>query len=154
MDSYHNRVVAEIETKLDARHSAGEPLVAKWIAHEVCADHREALPEGSAADFWTWNTYQHVREMVRKQINKRASDAPESRPEHRQFVMDGFERDHLQDYYMVDRDGDEIGVPVMALTDAELDRKAGHYRAMGATCYAHADELQRFKTWRAATMSA
>jgi hypothetical protein len=154
MDSYHNRVIAEIETKLDARAEAGEPLVAKWISNEICNDHRGILPDSSESDFWLWTGYQYVRELVRKQINKRAGDRPAEKPERQQFVFPGFDRDHLQDYYMVEREGDEIGVPVIDLTDEELDRKASHYRAMGATCYAHADEIQRFKQYRSAARSA
>ena len=55
---------------------------------------------------------------------------------------------HLQAYYIVEREGDEVGVPVYDLTDLELEQKADLYSSMGTGCLAHADELRRFKRAR------
>jgi hypothetical protein len=148
MVSSYDRTVTEINARLDALAEAGEPWTASWIAHAICGDHRAALAvDDEDSDFWIWNGYQHVRKLVREQINKRAGDSADKQ-DRQQFVLHGFERDHLQDYYVVERDGSEVGVPVTQLTDDEIDAKIAEKRAMGAACYAHADELQRFKHWR------
>ena len=147
MDSYYDRLVREINGNLDTLAESGDRWVASWVANAICNDHEDALPAGEGSEFWLWNAYRNVREMVRKQINARAGDTAERGHEH-QFTFPGFDRDQLQDYYMVDRDGEEVGVPVMDLTDAEVDGKTNMYMAMGAACFAHARELQRFKEWR------
>ena len=147
MDSYHDRLAREISGQLDDLAKSSTPWIASWVANAICNDHRNALPDTDGSEFWLWNAYRNVRDMVRKQINSRAGDEAERGDKH-QFTLRGFDRDQLQDYYMVDRDGEEIGVPVMDLTDAEVDGKANMYMSMGVACFAHARELQRFKEWR------
>ena len=97
--------------------------------------------------FWLWTGYSYVRKMVTTVINKRAGSAAQH-PDRHQLVLRGFERDHLQDYYIVVRDAEELAIPVTDLSDEEIDAKIAEKRAMGAACYAHADELERFKHWR------
>lgn len=60
--------------------------------------------------------------------------------------MDGFE--HLQDYYVVKRNGEWVGVPLEDMTDEELDQKAHHHEAMGNSLANHADELLRYQSLR------
>lgn len=146
MSGLHERVVSEIGDHLDRLAKRGEPWVATWVASAICGDH-DVLPANEDGEFWRWNGYQNVRNLVRKQINKRAGDKADRAHSH-QLVLHGFDRDYLQDYYMVERDGKEIGVPVTTMSDDELDAKAGLHRAMGAAHYGHADELERFKWWR------
>ena len=142
--SYSDRLKAEINGELNALERRREPLVARWVTHAVCNAHTSALMQNEHSDFWTYCTYEMVRNEVRRCINKRAGDRPELRePE---LVFPGFE--HVQRYYVVPRDGQEIGVPALEMTDAEVDAKAALYRTMGTACYAHADELDRFKAWR------
>jgi hypothetical protein len=146
MDSYHDRLVGEIEEHLNSLAAHAKPWDAGRIAAAICDAHRSALPEGDDGLFWQWTGYRHVREMVRRQISKRVG-AHES-PERPQLALPGFERERLQDYYLVERDGRDVGVPVVDLTDEEIEAKASEYRTMGAACYAHADELDRFRAWR------
>ena len=148
MDGYYTQLVQEVNDKLDRLAEACEPWVANWVAEDICKDHDAALPKVDGSEFWRWGAYQHIRETVRKQINKRAGATAELRAQKQQLVFEGFQRIHLQDYYMVERDGDELGIPLLDLTDPEIDAKAAHYRAMGKGCDEHADELLRFKEWR------
>lgn len=142
--NYSEQLAAEISATIDAIIDAGEPLRAQWIAHTVCENHNEGLASNEHADFWRHGGYKTCRDEVRRCINRRIGDTAEQ--DDKQLVFDGFE--HLQRYYMVTRDGDQIGVPVEHLTDDEIDAKAALYRGYGAACYAHADELHRFKHWR------
>jgi hypothetical protein len=146
MNSYHDRLVGEIEERLNALQAHAKLLDAQAIALDICGSHKHALSDDEHGWFWQWNGYQNVRDMVRQRINKRVgSDDPTPRA---QIVLPGFERDRLQDYYTVSRDGAEVHVPVVDLTDDEIEAKAEEKRKMGAACYAHADELMRFKRWR------
>lgn len=142
--SYHDRLRAEINATLDGLETAGEPLVAAWVTHSVCGKHSEGLAANEHAQFWQHGGYRTVRNEVRLCINERRGDRADRKAT--QSWLPGF--DHLQPYYMVERNGDEIGVPTPDLTDDELDGKAALYRRMGAACYAHADEIERYKIWR------
>lgn len=147
MDSYHDRLVREINAELDRLAERRDKWVAKWITHSICESHRAALPDSDGSEFWRWNASRNVREMVRKQINRRAGDDAE-RGNSAQLDLDGFSRKLLQDYYLTEREGRDVGVPVTDMTDTELQAKAHHYRAMGATCFEHAKEIERFVEWR------
>lgn len=148
MSSYQEKLVSEINERLDDLTVSGQTWQARWIAHAICQHHADGLVDGNDADFWRHTGYQSVREMVTKTINKRAGDKAHSDALPRQIVLPGFERNHLHDYYLVTRDGDDVGLPVTALTDRELSDKARRYRSMGAACYEHADEIDRFRQWR------
>ena len=140
----------EIRTKINAKLSAledqGMPWHATWIAHAICHDHEDGLSDHEDSDFWKWGGYKSTRDLTRRCVNERASidragDKKEAQPN-----LPGF--DHLQQYYMVDRNGDELGVPIFQMTDAEVEAKSAQLRTMGEACFAHADELMRFKDWR------
>ncbi len=146
--SYHEKLNAEIDAKLDGLQAMRMPMVARWIAHTICTDHSGALIKGTDdADFWQHTGYAHTRKMVTERINKRCA-GPKKEQGNGQLALPGFEREHLQDYYMVERDGEEIGVCVIDMADAELEAKAKHHEAISATNAAHAREIRRFVAWR------
>lgn len=149
--SYHDTLVEEINTKLDERMEQQLPLLANWVAHEICNAHASGLAQGEAADFWRHGGYEHTRDQVRRCINKRTEAITPREP---QMSLPGFDRTHLQDYYLVRRGSDDIGVHVLALTDEEIDAKAAQFDAMGKACMEHADELRRFKGWRVQLVAA
>ena len=134
------RLRTEINKKLDALAKEKKPWVAEWIAHSICNEHKEALDQSEDADFWLHCGYVECRDQVRRCIGARAGDRPEKNTE--QLAIDGF--DYLQPYYMVEREGQRIGVSVYSMTRDELLEKAATYRRMGASCYAHADEIAKF----------
>lgn len=145
--SYREQLIRDINAKLDALAEEGTNWSPRWIAHELCKSHQRGLRKNADADFWRHGTYQHVRDEARRAINRRAGDRTDDALP-RQLELPGFEREHLQDYYVVERDGEEAGVCVLNLSDDEIERKAALLRSMAATCYAHADELERFRNWR------
>ncbi len=145
--SYAEKLQTEIANTVEGVIDAGRPLEASWITHAIIGSHRDAVAaEEDAAEFWLHTAYSAVREQVRRFISKRLGTEAQ-RGAQRQMTLPGFK--HVQAYYLVHRDDDDVGIPAMELSDAEIDAKAEEYRSMGAACFEHADELERFKHWRA-----
>jgi hypothetical protein len=147
--SYHDKLKAEISGKLDALQAAGQPMVPQWVTHAICEDHEAALLDDQEhADFWRHGGYMHTRRMVTEYINKRCNGVSKSTGDPQQLRLPGFEREHLQDYYVVDLDGEEVAVCVLDMTDEELEAKARHHEAISLANAAHAQEIRRFIVWR------
>jgi hypothetical protein len=147
--SYHDRLKAEINAKLDALQAAGQPMVPRWVTHAICKDHEAALVDDSEhADFWRHGGHMHTRRMVTEYINRRCDGTSKSTGRPQQLLLPGFDRDYLQDYYVVERGGEEVAVCVLDMTDDELESKARHHEAVSSTNAAHAREIRRFIEWR------
>lgn len=144
--SYADRLTAEINALLDQLADEGREWRAAWIAKHICDGHATGLGNGEDADFWLHCGYSDCRREVTRCINRRAGDRPET--DTGQLTLPGY--DHLHAYYVVERDGEDVGVPVQDMTPPELEAKVRHYRKMGAACFAHADEIERFMESRSA----
>ncbi len=143
-----DQLVKEINAYLDRLAAADQPWRPAWIAAAICDDHAAGLAGAEQAEFWRHWALAAVRDQVRRCINKRtAADNDDAAPR-----LPGFE--HLQAYYSVKRDEEEIGVPTADLTDQEIDEKVALLRSMGSTCFAHANELEQFKRDRVAQPAA
>jgi hypothetical protein len=59
-------------------------------------------------------------------------------------VLPGWER--LQSRYLITRNETPQMVEVKQMSDAELLLKAEEYRKMGEECFAHADDIYRYRT--------
>lgn len=130
----------EISEKIEyLRTHNGPVLHPDWISQAIFADHEDI--RGADAEFYRCCAWTTVRREVRQQINQVESD-----PRDHQISLEGFE--HLQDYYVVTRNKEQVAVRVDHLTDSEIDVKANEYDSMGSTCLAHADELRRYKDLR------
>jgi hypothetical protein len=142
----------EINTVLDSLASRHEPWKPQWVAQTVCRDHRSALVETEDVHvaFWEYAGYTLTRKVATACVNDRAADfQPPDQPPG-QLNLPGFEREHLQDYYVVTRDEEDIAVCVLDLTDDEIITRAALYRSHSAKALAHAQELERFIDWRRA----
>ncbi len=147
MGGSHKKLMSEIHAQIDKLAEQKRPWVAQFIAHAVCSSHEDGLADSEHRDFWNYSGHKFVRSMVTKVVNERAGDkADRSNPQ--QITLPGFNRNHLQDYYIVQRNGRDEGIVVTDLTDNEISAKASLYRAMGQSCYEHSDELMRFQGWR------
>jgi hypothetical protein len=142
----------EIHALLDDLAARHEPWRPQWIAQAICRRHQAAL----AADadeidraFWEHAGYTLTRKLTTACVNERVVDArgPDD-PTPPQLELPGFERDQLQDYYVVTRDGEDIAVPVLDLTDEEILARAELFRSQSSKLLAHANELVRFMNWR------
>lgn len=134
---------AEIHTVLDDLSGSNAPWDASAVAMLVLDRHRDGIKRGDDGEVIRYCAYSHIREEVRETISKRAGDLGNARVDE-QLVLDGYE--HLQKYYMLERSGVRLGVSVYTMTELELAAKAAEYRKMGRACYAHADEIDRFRT--------
>lgn len=132
----------EIGAKIEwLRDNNGPTLHPDWITQAVMTDHPDVT--GADADFYTCCSRVSIRKEVREQINK--IDMPESKS-NKQLSLDGFE--HLQQYYVVKRDQEQVAVRIDSLTDTEIEVKATEYEHMGLSLLSHADELRRYKDLR------
>jgi hypothetical protein len=148
MDTQYGAIMTEISAIIDRKEDRGEIIAARWVAHEIVARNEPVLPDSDArSEFFRWTAYTALRDLVAKHVRDRHGDKSEG-PRRQQYDL-GFEREHLQDYYLVKRDGEEIFVPIVDLTDSELREKAKVYRKMGKTCFEHAEELDRYIQERA-----
>jgi len=121
----------------------GSVLHPEFIAHQVTADHPGV--SGEDADFYKCCSFAKLRDEVRQQIN-RMKVKTDHDDGSEQLVMPGFE--HLQQRYFVDREKETCIVRLEEMTDDEIEVKAQEREAMGRACYAHADELRRYRELR------
>jgi hypothetical protein len=135
---------AKIESLVEQH---GSELHPDWITHAILSDHPDV--QGVDADFYTCCSRVSIRKEVREQINK--IDSPDSKT-NKQLSLDGFE--HLQQFYVVRRDNEQVAVRIDNLTDTEIDLKAREYDSMGRTLLQHSDELLRYKELRRAETRA
>jgi hypothetical protein len=149
--TYQDKLDEQINAVLERLQELGQKWEPKWITKEICDRHTGGLREEDesvedAVAFWRFTGSGFTRDAVRRRINARAETKPEDQENPRQSVLEGFDR--LQSYYLVRRGGEDLGVPVQGMTDAELDAKAAQIRRMGDGCHAHSDELIRYKNER------
>lgn len=142
MSGQYSLINAEINEVLDQKAAREEPWVARWIAHDILSRKGATLTDNPDREFWMHCGYAQLRDMIQTVIRNRAGDRTDiEKPKQLRL---GFERQHMQDYYLVRRDGDDIGVPVTEATDEELREKCQTLRKIGKTCFEHADEIEQF----------
>lgn len=141
----NNQLMVEIHAVLDELEKKREPWIATWVAHHILESHDSGTYESDADQlFWRSTSYETVRKRVTQAINNRAGDREV--PNDEQIMLPGWER--LQAYYVVERNGDQVGLPVWDLTDDELDKKSCLYRSFATANMKHADEIDQFKELR------
>jgi hypothetical protein len=147
------RLKAEINAVLDDLAAQHEPWRPQWITHQICSSHRLGLADSDDdhVAFWDYGGYTTTRKFTTECINDRADPPISTESTTQQLALPGFAREHLQDYYVVVRDDEDIAVCVLELTDGELFAKAALYRSHSRKALAHAEELERFADWRRAT---
>jgi hypothetical protein len=145
--SYETELNTEIDKELDRLAGLKQAWRAEFVAHAICGSHKDGLAEGEHRVFWLHCGYDKTRAAVTKRINRRAGlrtdDSEEAQPR-----LPGY--DHMHQYYIVRRNGDDLGIHVDDMTDDEIDQKIKSIRKMGQSCFDHAREFQRFKRERAA----
>ena len=135
-----NEIAAKVDGMSDAIISKTELVMG------ILGDHDDI--SGEDADF----ALCAANEMVKSRVERywrtlKAADEDDEGSE--QLLMEGFE--HLQRRYILPRGDEAVAVPVRVMTDEELIAKADEHRRMGAGHFAHADELDRYRSERAAT---
>ncbi|WP_423208772.1 hypothetical protein [Paracoccus yeei] len=137
-------VTSEIRRLVQERVNAGISIRVEWFTQEILSMKCEI--EGDDADFYVACAVDFIKETVKRTVGEYAPKA--SAATDRQIVMDGF--DHMQKAYTVNRDGEQVLVPVQHLTDDEIEARAEEYEAMAKGCIAHAKELRAYRRARGA----
>jgi hypothetical protein len=135
-------VTREIRAMVQDRIAAGVIVRVDWFTQEILS--LKSRIEGDDADFYIACGADFIRDAVKRCIGDYAPKAM-TVP---QLIMDGFE--HLQKAYTVNRDGENVLVPVDLLTDEEVEGRAAELEDMARGCIAHARELRGYMRHRAA----
>lgn len=130
---------SEIAKKADELVTNGQ-LPKVWLVQAVMKNHAQIV--GKDADM----AICCMNDTVSRRVNKYFSTIKASEEEKPQMPLPGFER--LQRRYVINRNEEQTIVSVYDMTDAELEGKAKEMDSMAEGCYAHADELRRFKDER------
>ena len=141
--SYLKVLVGEVSTAVDELMDRNEFINPEKVTTVICSNHQHELVND--APFSTFNNYTNVRRVVRQVISKKTDPFPDGEKTN-QLTIEGF--NHVQKYYCIEREGEMQGVPVVAMSDEEIDNKCDELIKMGRTCFAHAKELKRFKEVR------
>jgi hypothetical protein len=119
--------------------------VPSWITQDIVKNHSDLF--GSDKDFALLCVYGHVRRTVTSAMGRYKLKPEEPNPLQMELdLKPGYKR--LQKRYLVDRDGEQVGVPVEMLTDEEINQKLGELESMAQGCFEHADELRRYRDAR------
>lgn len=136
----------EIGDIVSALRQAKRELHPDWITQEVMNNHPDV--DGADADFYLCVSKIEVRAAARKAVNAFRLQAQPERDQQEQMTLEGF--DHLQEYYVCNRDGTQVGVLTKSAPDELLLAKADELHAMGMGCFQHEDEIRRYVAARRA----
>lgn len=128
----------EIKTLVHGKIKRKETLDADLMTDEVLSRH--PIAEWDDSSFYLCCSQRAVREEVRREIAKLVPSDDEE--VNRQMILPGFER--LQTYYMIHRNGAQLGLPIELITDDELLAKAEEHGAHALGHKMHADEIRRY----------
>lgn len=135
-----NDLVNEIRAISDGFLKKGIAMHPDWVTDEIMKSHDDI--NGEDADFYLLASREAVRDEVRKQINRFKLTPEKALDVDRQLVLDGFER--LQIAYVIDISGTAVAISLKKMTSTQRRTKSAELRAMGAGCYQHADEIDRY----------
>jgi len=129
-------ITTEIRKFIADKISNSEPVIIPWLITEIL-DRKNDIGGGDLP-FYLTCTRKAVSEIVRKCVGK-YDTTPNNDA---QIVLPGFE--HLQVAYPVERDGQQVLVPVNQLSDDELEQRAKEYDTMARSCRLHAREIRDY----------
>lgn len=129
-------LTAEIHKLIDDKLATGVVVHPNFVATEIL--NAKSAIEGDDAPFYRTQTFKQVLGLVRSVCGKYAPT--DTTPE--QLVFPGFK--HLTRAYPVNRDGDNLLVPVELCSDAELLARAVQLDEMAKGCRQHAAEIRKY----------
>lgn len=136
----------EVSQEIDAAIQEGKPVNANWLTHFIVQRHSGI--KGKDTEWYQLCAYEHVRDTVRQSIGRYRPEV-ETR---RDVLLPGFE--YLQNAYLVEREKEQVVVPINQLTNKEITSKITEYEKMADGCVKHADELRRYMRERGRNQSA
>lgn len=147
----HADLYAEIREIVGEEIKQEHTTNAAWIVPLMIKKH--PMPKtwrGPDADAYRICFREHVKAIARECV--REFKKIEEKNDPRQRVLPGFKR--VQRSYQIERNGEPTLVPLMKMTDDEVEAKISELRRIGKGNYDHADELARYLRERQATASA
>jgi hypothetical protein len=133
---------AEVSELILSGIEAGQVMPAGWITEAIMEKHPIPVKVlGDHHDFYTLCGFAHVRDTVRQCLRAYKDDTSQEIPE--QLKLPGY--DDLQKAYLIERDEEQMIVPITQCTEEELNAKIAEYRRMAEGCLHHADELVRYR---------
>lgn len=135
-----SKLVQEIREITDSMMRDGISVNPDWATKQIIDQHNKI--SGDDADFYLCTSRETVRDQVRKQLNRFKLSLDKALITDPQIVLPGFER--LQRAYLIDIGDQQIAVPIEKMSYQQRQNKVAELRAMGAGCYQHANELERY----------
>ncbi len=132
----------EVRTVIENLIDNDEIASAIWIAEKILTSHRPA--EGKDAEWYMLCAYEHLRDTIRR-VLRLYKDSESDRVD-KQLFLPGMER--LQKAYLIERDDEQKIVPIMQITESEMDVKIEQYFTSADGHREHGEQLIRFKDWR------
>lgn len=132
----------EVREIIRRRVDSGQVAAATWLTQNIVGQHEDI--EGSDAEWYQLCAYAHIRSVVRRCVQQ-YKESPEM-VDQQMLLSDMFKR--VQKAYCIEREKEQVVVPIGLLSGDELDSKIESLRKMGDGCYEHADELIRYKNQR------
>jgi hypothetical protein len=137
----HSDLYAEIRDLVRLKIDAEQIIGAAWVVPLMAQKH--PMPRtwhGPDADAYRICFREHVKDMAREVVREFKKTEEEIDP--RQSVLPGFKR--VQRSYQIERNGEPMLVPLLKMSDIEVERKITELRKIGTGNFAHADELERY----------
>lgn len=138
----------KVHEKVDNLIEAQQVIHPDDVTWEILLEHEHELAvplqpsEFESDDFVPEWAYLGLRKIVRDTVNQRQREDRHMDPA--QHLTADLEFEHLQDYYTVKRQDDQVYVPLEAMTDEEIKEKAEEKYKMARANQDHADELMEY----------
>lgn len=136
-----SEIDTEILAIIESRMTSSLDVAGPWLIHEVVNQHPNI--EGDDEDFYRCCAFGHVAARVREALRR---EAQRDNSEDRQLLLPGWS--HLHRRYSIERNDQQMIVPIEAMTDLELEKKAAEYIRQSDGLRSHADEINRYRMQR------
>jgi hypothetical protein len=90
-----------------------------------------------------YNTWTNVRREVKDRVNQKVQDMVIENDDTQLRLFDR-QWEHLQERYIVKRDGEDVAILLEDITDEELEEKAQMHDIQGNGHFKHAKEIREY----------
>lgn len=128
-------LATEINDEIEIKLSAGMTIVDSWLVQAILSKHDET----DLSDFSKCARLEFVKDEVGRCVRRFKEPEPD---ELDQLTLPGFRR--LQKAYKIEREEQQLIVPIELMSDAELEAKALEHDNMAKGHNVHAREIRRY----------
>jgi hypothetical protein len=135
------QVRQEVEHIISSRADKAELIEKEDVANAVVLKYYDLDSPSSGQRTLASCAYQLIVNMARRILNNARNTSVRETIQNRvQMSLEGFEK--IQDYYAVERDGENVHVPLTKITKEELIEKAQMHEEQAAGHTQHAQEIR------------